>query len=112
MQVTDHVSEIRTKVRSLTDLPPVSVVAQRLLTLLTDEDVEGARPGRQQVQRPLDDDEVFPVEDEGNEGDHHLTEDVLAERHRQLAAGFLEGRVFDDSEYLPARQDIETVHRE
>jgi HD-like signal output (HDOD) protein len=40
MEVTDHVSEIRTKVRSLTDLPPVSIVAQRLLTMLTDEDVE------------------------------------------------------------------------
>jgi HD-like signal output (HDOD) protein len=40
MEVTDHVSEIRSKVRSLTDLPPVSMVAQRLLTMLTDEDVE------------------------------------------------------------------------
>ena len=40
MQVTDHVTEIRTKVRSLTDLPPVPAVAQRLLALLTDENVE------------------------------------------------------------------------
>ncbi len=40
MQVTDHVTDIRTKVRSLTDLPPVPAVAQRLLALLTDENVE------------------------------------------------------------------------
>ncbi len=40
MQVTDHVSEIRTRVRSLTDLPPIPAVAQRLLVLLTNENVE------------------------------------------------------------------------
>ena len=40
MQVTDHVTEIRTRVRSLTDLPPMPAVAQKLLTLLTNENVE------------------------------------------------------------------------
>ena len=40
MQVTDLVTEVRTRVRSLTDLPPIPAVAQRLLTLLTDENVE------------------------------------------------------------------------
>ncbi len=40
MQVTDHVSEIRTRVRSLTDLPPIPAVAQKLLVLLTNDNVE------------------------------------------------------------------------
>ncbi len=40
MQVTDRVTEIRSRVRSLTDLPPMPAVAQKLLTLLTNENVE------------------------------------------------------------------------
>ena len=32
----------------------------------------------------------------GQVGNHHLAENILAQSHRQLTAGFLEGGVFDD----------------
>ena len=38
--MTDPRAQIRAQVRSLTDLPPLPMVAQRLLSLLSDEDVQ------------------------------------------------------------------------